>query len=271
MAANENAQPPMTWRYCGDQIKLWRGHAQVSRDQLAEEADYAAEYVKSMEQGRRKPTSHLLRVADQVCGAHGMLTAAEEYLKPEKFASYSADYMLHEADSIVLQFFQVCLVPGLLQTEAYARALISGHWPPLDAETIERRIRSRLDRQALLNDPTRSFSFVIREQVLHCSIGDNEMHKEQLLRMLEVGEQYNASVQILLDSDLITPALHGPFVLLETAQHENLAYTEIHMGGVIYAEPERVSVMRQRYNELLKRALSPRDSAQFMRKMVENL
>ncbi|MEU7155195.1 hypothetical protein [Streptomyces chrestomyceticus] len=49
MATNENAQPPMAWRYCGNQIKLWRGQAEVSREELAAEVGYSAEYVKSME------------------------------------------------------------------------------------------------------------------------------------------------------------------------------------------------------------------------------
>ncbi|MEU2790153.1 helix-turn-helix transcriptional regulator [Streptomyces sp. NPDC007100] len=268
---NENSQPPMAWRYCGNQIKLWRTRAQVSREALADEAGYAAEYVKSMEQGRRKPTVHLLRIADEICAAHGMLTAAEEYLQPDKFASYSEDYMRYEADAIALHFYQARLVPGLLQTEAYARTLISGHWPPLDDETIERRVVSRLERQVLLEKPTRSFSFVISEQVLHCPLGDNQMHKEQLARLLKVGEQRNVAVQVLLDNAMVNPALLGPFVLLETAEHEQLAYVEFHLGGMIYAEPERFSVMRQRYTKLLQQALSPRESAQFIAKTMENL
>ncbi|MFI9233578.1 Scr1 family TA system antitoxin-like transcriptional regulator [Streptomyces rimosus] len=267
----EKAQPPMAWRYCGNQIKLWRTQAQVSRESLAKEADYASEYVKSMEQGRRKPTVHLLRVADQMCGARGLLTAGEEYLQPEKFAPHSADYMLYELDAAVLHFYQAYLVPGLLQTEAYARHLIQGSWPPLNEETIERRVASRLERQALLGEATRTFSFVISERVLRCAYGGNEVHKAQLLRMLEVGEQRNAVVQVLLDRDMINAGMHGPFVLLETEQHERLAYVEVHLGGLIYAEPEKVSVMRQRYDKLLQEAISPKESAQFIEKLVGTL
>ncbi|MFI0262986.1 helix-turn-helix domain-containing protein [Streptomyces sp. NPDC017056] len=268
---NENSQPPMAWRYCGNQIKLWRAHAQVSREGLAEEAGYAAEYVKSMEQGRRKPTIHLLKVADQMCGAHGMLTAAEEYLQPEKFASYSADYMRYELDAVALHFYQASLVPGLLQTEAYARHLIQGCWPPLDEETIERRVAARMERQALLDKATRSFSFVISERVLHCAYEGNEAHKAQLVRLLEVGAQRNVAVQVLLDCDMVNAGLHGPFVLLETSQHERLAYVEVHLGGLIYAEPEKVAVMRQRYDKLLQQALSPSESARFIEKLVGTL
>ncbi|MFH8403502.1 helix-turn-helix domain-containing protein [Streptomyces sp. NPDC018019] len=267
----ENSQPPMAWRYCGNQIKLWRAQAQVSREELAKEVGYSAEYVKSMEQGRRKPTAHLLRVADQLCGARGLLTAGEEYLQPEKFVSYSADYMLYELDAVALYFYQASLVPGLLQTEAYARHLMTEHWPPLDEETIERRVAGRMERQALLRQATRSFSFVISERVLRCAYGGRELHKEQLGRMLEVGEQRNVSVQVLLDRDMVNAGLHGPFVLLATEQHEHLAYVELRGGGVIYAEPEKVLGMRQQYDKLLQQALSPKESAEFIAQLVESL
>ncbi|KOT53697.1 MULTISPECIES: helix-turn-helix domain-containing protein [Streptomyces] len=269
--AIENSEPPMTWRYCGNQVKLWRTQAQVSREALAKEADYAAEYVKSMEQGRRKPTIHLLRVADQLCGARGLLTAGEEYLQPEKFVSYSADYMLYELDAVALYFYQASLVPGLLQTEAYARHLITGHWPPLDEETIDRRVAGRMERQALLSKDTVSFSFVISERVLRLAYGGGALHKAQLARMLEVGEQRNVDVQVLLDRDMVNPGLHGPFVLLSTEQHEHLAYVEMHGGGVIYAEAEKVDGLRQRYEKLLQQALSPRDSTDFIAKLMGDL
>ncbi|MFI2237063.1 helix-turn-helix domain-containing protein [Streptomyces chrestomyceticus] len=271
MATNENAQPPMAWRYCGNQIKLWRGQAEVSREELAAEVGYSAEYVKSMEQGRRKPTVHLLRVADQLCGSRGLLTAAEEYLNPDKCTSYSADYMLYELDAVALYFYQASLVPGLLQTETYARNLLKGCWPPLSEETIERRVSSRLERQALLNEVTRSFSFVISERVLHLAYGGGEVHKAQMAHLLKAGERRNVAIQVLLDRDMVNAGMNGPFILLETEQHEHLVYVEVPLSGLIYAEPEKVRVMRQRYDKLLQQALCPRESTQFIEKVVENL
>ncbi|KWT57900.1 DNA-binding protein [Streptomyces albus subsp. albus] len=269
--AVENAQPPMAWRYCGNQIKLWRTHAQVSREELAKEVGYSAEYVKSMEQGRRKPTNLLLLVADQVCRAHGMLLAGEEYLQPEKFASYSADYMLYEVDAIALKFYQALLVPGLLQTEAYARSLIVGHWPPLDDATIERRIKSRIERQPLLDKTTTAFNFVISEGVLKNPIAGEEEYKEQLLRILERGEQRNVDIQVLPASKRANPALGGPFVLLETTEHEQLAYQEGQLGSALSNDAERVSIVSQRWAKLVQLALDPMETARFIKELVEKL
>ncbi|MEU7150633.1 helix-turn-helix transcriptional regulator [Streptomyces sp. NPDC045456] len=268
--SGENDKPPMAWRYCGNQIRLWRGQAELSREELASEVGYSVEYVKSMEQGRRKPTVHLLRVADQLCGSRGLLTAAEDYLAPEKPASYAADYMLYELDSVALHFYQASLVPGLLQTEAYAQHLLKESWPPVSEETIERRLTSRLRRQALLGEVIRSFTFVISERVLLLAYGGDEVHKAQLVRMLEVGEQRNVAIQILLDRDMVNAGLNGPFILLDTEQHEHLVYVEVPLSGLIYVEPEKVRVMRQRYDKLLQQALSPVKSSEFIEKVVGN-
>ncbi|MBT2396084.1 helix-turn-helix transcriptional regulator [Streptomyces sp. ISL-100] len=64
-----NPEPPMAWRYCGNQIKRWRERAGVTREALAKEASCSYGYVKAIEAGRRKPTLHLPQVADGYCGA----------------------------------------------------------------------------------------------------------------------------------------------------------------------------------------------------------
>ncbi|MFH9423624.1 helix-turn-helix domain-containing protein [Streptomyces sp. NPDC017529] len=266
---NDNSQPPMAWRYCGNQIKLWRTQAEVSREELADEAGYAAEYVKSMEQGRRRPTVHLLQVADQVCGAHGMLTAAKEYLQPERFPSYSAEYMRCEADAVALSFYQAQLIPGLLQTEEYMRRLMEERWPPLDRETVEQRITSRLERQALLDKESVTFSFIISEAVLRYPIGTGEEHKHQLHRLLKAGERRNVTLQILRLGGGVSPALSGSFVLLETAEHDRLAYEEGHLGGVLCADPDRVSSVSRKFALLHQKAMDHEESARFIRKLTE--
>ncbi|OKH97810.1 transcriptional regulator [Streptomyces sp. CB02923] len=266
---NENAQPPMAWRYCGNQIKLWRTRAEISREALADEAGYAAEYVKSMEQGRRKPTVHLLQVADQMCGARGLLKAAEDYLQPDKFPSYSADYLRYEADAIAVSSYQAQLVPGLLQTEAYARHLIESRWPPLDREAIEQRIAFRMERQPLLDKETRTFSFVINEVALRHEVGTRREHEEQLRRLLEACERRNVTLQVLPCKGGASPALFGPFNLLEMPDHDRIAYEEGHLGGVLCADPERVSHIIQRYGQLVQRAMHSEDSAQFIKRLAE--
>lgn len=269
-ASGESQQAQQNWRYCGGQIKLWREEASVSRQALAEEAGYDYEYVKSMECGRRRPTLRLLQVADHLCGAKGKLVAAQEYLKPEKYLSYAEDYVQYEAEAVVLSSYQPLLIPGLLQTEETIRAHLNAHFPPLDDETLEDRVTGRLERQLLLERRTRAFNFVIGEPALRNRVGTVEAHRRQLRRLVEAGECRNVTVQVLTFSGS-GPELDGPFVLLETAEHEVLAYEEGQATGRLYADPDKVSIVTQRHAMILRKALNPEESAHFIEKLAEEL
>ncbi|MHB9759285.1 helix-turn-helix domain-containing protein [Streptomyces sp. BYX5S] len=110
-------------------IKLWRTEAGVDREVLAKEAGYASEYVKFMENGRRKPTLRLLQVADQLCGAGGKILAAQEYLKPDPHPQRSQEFIAQERDAIAFSSHEPLLVPGLPQAPEYAKVLIGAMWP----------------------------------------------------------------------------------------------------------------------------------------------
>ncbi|WP_055585051.1 helix-turn-helix domain-containing protein [Streptacidiphilus griseoplanus] len=263
------AQPPTAWRYCGNQIKLWRTRAGVTREELAKEVGYSYETVKSMEQGRRRPALRLLELADEMCGAHGVLLAGQDYLKPERFESFAMDFMRYEAEAIVVNSYQSLLIPGLLQTEETVRTLLSAYWPPLDDETVETRTAARLERQRLLEKQTRSFGFVIGETALRHRLGSAEAHRSQLLHLVEAGAPRHVTVQVMPDGG-VHPGLNGPFVLLETPEHELLGYEEGQTTGVLSAEPERLSILTQRHAMILRQALSPEESASFIRKLAED-
>ncbi|MEU3754123.1 helix-turn-helix transcriptional regulator [Streptomyces olivoreticuli] len=264
----ETTQPPMAWRYCGNQMKLWRTEAGVSREELAAEAGYGSETIKSMEQGRRRPTLRVLEIADDMCGAQGKLKAAYAYLQPEKFVSYARDYMLCETDAITLNSFQPLLIPGLLQTEETMRTLFNTHWPPLSDEVVEERVEARIARQSLLQEQTKAFTFAIGEAALRNTLGCRETHKRQMLHLLKVGEQRNVAIQVL-PIEGSHPGLDGPFVLLETAEHNRLAYEEGQISSSLLADPEKISALIQRHAMIARCALTPEESAQFIRKLAE--
>jgi transcriptional regulator with XRE-family HTH domain len=270
VATGESQQAQQNWRYCGGQIKLWRESAGVTRQGLADEAGYDYEYVKSMECGRRRPTLRLLQIADQMCRAGGKLTAAHEFMKPERFRSYAEDYVRYEADAISAGCYQPLHIPGLLQTEETMRALLNAYLPPLDDETIDERVAGRLGRQALMDKRTRAFSFVIGEAALRNPVGGGDVHKRQLLWLLELGGARNVTIQVLLFVGA-GPGVDGPFVLLETVEHELLVYEEGHETGRLYADADKVSAIVQRHAMILRQALSPDESARFITELVEEL
>ncbi|MFD8754366.1 helix-turn-helix domain-containing protein [Kitasatospora sp. NPDC059577] len=265
-------QNPMAWKYCGDQVKRWREQAGVTREQLCQAASYDYESVRSMEAGRRKPSLKLLTVADELCDARGMLLAATDFLKPEKFPSYSQGYTHAEADAIAIHTYEALLIPGLLQTEEYARELISHACPPLDNETVEVRVAGRMQRQEkLTSSPPVLFGFVIYEAALRAKVGSADLMKRQLAHIVEMSDLRNIAIQVLPANRAAYAALTGPIILLETADREQLAYVEGHRTGVLHADPDKVNVITQRHGMIRMQALSTEESVEFIGKVSEEL
>jgi hypothetical protein len=110
-------------------------------------------------------------------------------------------------------------VPGLLQTERYARQLIANRYPPLEDETIEKRIEGRMERQEALaaRKPAVGLCFMLYEAVLRSPFAD----AEQLTRLLADTRLPNVHIQVLpFERATFPAALMGPMVLLQTRHHE---------------------------------------------------
>ncbi|KOT94073.1 helix-turn-helix transcriptional regulator [Streptomyces ardesiacus] len=248
-------------------MKRWRTRANVTREQLAEAANYSPDTIKSMEQGVRMPTARVLDVADELCRAQGLLSAAKDYLQREKFPARAQDFMEREREAIGLGWYEVTLVPGLLQTEGYARTLIENRHPPLEQSTVDDRVAARMERQAILTGrrPPVSLSFVLYEAVLRNPMVD----AEQLNRLLEASVPRNVVLQVLPFERVISDAIMGPMVLLESQDHERFAFTEGPFASELSADPGVVSRVSERLSMIRAQALSPAESARFIEEMVD--
>ncbi|WLQ42253.1 helix-turn-helix transcriptional regulator [Streptomyces laculatispora] len=257
--------PPAAWRYCGDQLKRWRTRAGVSREELGAAAKYAPDTIKSMEQGVRMPTPQLLDAADALLRAEGLLSAAKHFVRRERFPARAQDFMAREREAISLWSYEVAFIPGLLQTAAYARAVISGFSPPLVEETVDERVAARLERCSLLTrKPLVSLSFVLYEAVLRGRYVD----KDQLNQVLSAALLRNVSVQVLPFERGFTAALSGPMVLLETADHERLAFEETQTISQLSGDPKVVALCTERLSMIRAVALCPAESSDFIKQMV---
>ncbi|GAA2380562.1 helix-turn-helix transcriptional regulator [Streptomyces carpaticus] len=270
--ADESSQFPVSYRYFGSQFQLWRQNAQVRRETIAEAANYSVDTVKSVEQGRRRVPPRLAEIADEMFGARGILLAGIPYLKRERYPERSRSYFQYEGEAISLWWYEVALIPGLLQTEAYARALIGDHYPPLDDETVEERVSARLERQTLFaSKPPVACNFVMYEAALRCPMGGAEVQKEQLLHLLEIARLRHVSIQVLPFERVVPPALSGPMVLLETADLDRFVLVEGQSLSQLTSDPEEVSVMTQSYGMIRMQALSQEESTRFIERLAGEL
>ncbi|MEU4655750.1 helix-turn-helix transcriptional regulator [Streptomyces sp. NPDC023723] len=262
------SQPPVMWRFTGNQLKRWRTRANISRIQLAAATNYSPDTIKSMEQGVRMPTARVLDVADEMCDARELLSAAKEYLAKgtEKFPARAQEFMEREREAITIWWYEIALIPGLLQTERYARTLIERRDPPLDDETIAERIAARMERQAIMTErrPPVGLSFVLYEAVLRSPLVD----AEQLIRLLDVSRLRNVTLQVLTFERAIPSALLGSTVLLETNTYERFAFSEGPIASELSADPGVVNRVSERLSMIRTEALSADESTRFIEGML---
>ncbi|MEV4435853.1 helix-turn-helix transcriptional regulator [Streptomyces sp. NPDC049585] len=269
---NGNPEPPIAWRYCGHQMKMWRTLAGVSREQLAEEAGFSVEFIKSVEQGRRRANLHLLQVTDDLCGARGLVVAAHEYLEPSRHASQYRAFFAAEAEAVSLSSYQSLYIPGLLQTEDYARALMSKAWPPVDDEIVEQRVTQRLQRQEKLHrKPLVPFHFAIYEAALRTNVGGPGVMKAQLDHLQKASELRNVCLQVLPVGRYTPSSLCGPFTLLETPTHRHIAYVEGQNTSALHSEASMVSDFIHGYGLIRTQALSAEETVEFIGKVSQEL
>ncbi len=180
-----------------------------------------------------------------------------------------------EGHAISLYTYDCRVVPGLLQTEAYARA-VSLSVPPLPEEAVlNERVAARLARQELLSvrrTPLCSFSFIIEEAVLERRTGGTEVTSELLDHLLDVDERHwNVEVQVMPLRRPTHAGLDGPIALLETPDNHWFAYSEGQKNGRLISDPKEISVLHQRYAKLRSQALTPEDSSSLLKRMRGSL
>ncbi|RLU94800.1 transcriptional regulator [Streptomyces griseocarneus] len=262
---------PISWRYAGDQMMQWRRMAGVSREELAAESNYQVESIKSMEQGRRAPTYRAMEVADKLCRANGLLLSGYQYVTPEPPSLRAPGYTTAESEAVALQEFELILIPGLLQTEEYARTLMRGYIPLMTDEEIEKWVAQRIDRQGRLQEPTALFHFILHEPALRSMIGGGKVMRKQLQRLLDTGEQHNVFIQVLPAGQGYFPGVAGPFTLLEGPDGERLVYEEGQDTASLDATRKRVDALTKAFTVLGMQALSEEESRERIREVMEGL
>ncbi|MFE7119681.1 Scr1 family TA system antitoxin-like transcriptional regulator [Streptomyces sp. NPDC057654] len=249
-------------RTFGAVVQALREHAGLSRVEFGSVVRFSHHTVASVELGRRMPDKDFVERAEGVLGNTNALRKAARHLtRRPGLAAWFREWARLEKVAATLGTYECRLVPGLLQTEAYARAAFANRIPPLSDDQMEAQVVARMERQRLLKErPNTEFSFIIEEHILRRGLGGVEVTIGQLDHILAVATWRNTSIQIMPTFSCRHAGLDGPLSLLETADGRRLAYSEGQKNGRLIAEPKEASVLHQRYATLRSQALSPLDS-----------
>ncbi|WP_018656944.1 helix-turn-helix domain-containing protein [Actinomadura flavalba] len=197
----------------------------------------------------------LLKSARQRSWLH---TLASEL--PERYASY----IEFESEAVELLTYQSLHIPGLLQTEDYARAVTAGSLPDATADEIEHRIEARIKRQERLTGPAplRLWA-IVDEAALRRSVGGPGVMRTQLEHLRHATASPSVTVQMVPFEAGAHPGLVGSFVLMRFPEPvgPDVVYIESQAGDIFLEEPEEVDRYRVAFEHLRAVALSPAASA----------
>ncbi|MCC9742560.1 helix-turn-helix transcriptional regulator [Streptomyces sp. MNU89] len=261
----EKDHPPI-WRAYGKLVRLFRERAGHTQQTLAEAIGYSVEQVASVEQGRRPAKDTFTKAAERVLSAGGALFVLQDDVDRAKLPQFFRDFALLEAEALSRFSYDPMLVPGLLQTEAYARALLEAHFPPLEEETIEQHLAARMARQALLTrkNPTVVFVFILEEGALHRMVGGPEVMHGQMEHLLECTRMRNVEIQVMPTSQSAHSGVNGQMVLLETIDRQRFVSIESQGIVSVRSDEHEVSEFWMQYGMLRTQALNAAESARLI-------
>ncbi|WP_225851009.1 helix-turn-helix transcriptional regulator [Streptomyces sp. HPF1205] len=259
-------------RTFGAFVRALREFHGLSREEFGERVSLSRHTIASIEIGRRMPDEDFAVRADPILGGTGALREAAKHLSRQPgLAAWFRQWARLEAAAISLYTYECRVVPGLLQTEAYARAVSLNVPPTPDEEALNARIGARLARQEVLSTqrkPPCAFNFIIEEAVLERRTGGEEVTRELLDQLLDVDERHwNVELQVMPLRRPVHAGLDGPLQLAETPEMRWFAYSEGQKNGRLITDLKEISVLHQRYAKLRSQALTPEDSRSLLERM----
>ncbi|MFJ7266419.1 Scr1 family TA system antitoxin-like transcriptional regulator [Streptomyces sp. NPDC099050] len=255
--------PSDSLRTFGAVVQALREHAGLSRAEFALLVRFSKHTVESVELGRRMPDEEFVERAEAALGNTGALRNAARHLTRGEpgLAAWFRRWARLERVAVSLSTYECRLVPGLLQSEGYARAAFASRLPPLSDGQMEAQVAARMQRQTLIRKrPNTMFSFIIDEHVVRRRLGGAEVTRDQLDHMLTFALLRNVEIQIMPTNSEAHAGLDGPLALLERPDGRRLAYSEGQESGRLIADPKLAAVLHRRYATLRSQALNPLNS-----------
>lgn len=285
MARNSNPEqnPTLRGRRLAVELMRRREASGLSREEAARRLEWSTSTIFRIETGRSRPQPGNVRVLLDLYGVtgserDGLIQLAREARQPGWWHSFRdvlpnpyEVYIGLEGGAASIRNFEPVVVPGLLQTEDYARATFKGGPRELERDEIERRVEVRLARQQILtrDDRPRLWA-VIDEAVIHRLVGDPAVMRAQLGHLIETAEQGKTTVQVVPFRAGAHAGTTGPFVILDFPEPTDPAVVYVEtLAGDIYLE-ERADVSRYTiaFDRLLAAALHPDDSVRLIQQVA---
>ncbi|OIK02421.1 transcriptional regulator [Streptomyces sp. MUSC 14] len=253
--------------YYGFELRRYREAAGLTQRQFGDIINYTGSMVGQVETARKLPTLDFSQRADAALCTGGLLTRLHPLVMRSQLPAWFQQVAELQSRAVGIYSFETHMVHGLLQAEAYARAVLG----VLDSTDIDDRTVVRLARQRIFEkEEPPVFWAILGEAALLQEIGGKKVMREQLAHLLSFEGNPLINVQILPFSAGAHVGSQGSFDVYRFAGDPAIVYTEGYGSGHPSANPDTVKDCSLRYDHLQAAALSLRDSAGLIRRVMED-
>ncbi|MFY1673600.1 helix-turn-helix domain-containing protein [Plantactinospora sp. WMMB334] len=229
----------------------------MTQEQVAGRLNVSTSLIAKFETGRLVPMPDTAKLLDELFGSGDLVqstSAAARRTTPQEWFRQWPDM---EREAVAIRWHEANYVPGLLQTEAYARAVLTSGL--LDADEVEAQVALRMERQAAVFGRERMpvCTFIVDELALLRG-EPRSMLKEQLAHLVEMSTRPKIFIHVVPRSAGLYVGQMGPLILASLPGGSDAAFLEDQAGGRVLAEPDQVAAMARAWDAIRSVAL-PRD------------
>jgi transcriptional regulator with XRE-family HTH domain len=256
----------------GAELKSQRTYRGWTQEQLGDKLGYSGSFVSDVERGNRMARLDFAKHCDEVFESPGTFVRWHEASKRDAYPSFFAPVIDFETTAVRIQGWELGAIPGLLQTEAYARALIMATRPHDNADAVQRLVMGRMERQEILHgDNPPKLWYVLDESVVRRIVGSVAVMAEQLDQLIACARMSGIVLQVLPFTAGDHAGTDGPVTVYDFNDHATVVYAECNRGGRIVEDSPEVAELLTVVNMVRASALSPRATLDLLTKVRSEL
>ncbi|WP_405472164.1 Scr1 family TA system antitoxin-like transcriptional regulator [Streptomyces canus] len=255
----------------GAELRHAREKAGLSQEELGQRLFVSGSFVGQLEAGTRRMQRDVARQLDEVLGTDGFFQRNCAAAAKSKYPEHFAEAAESEAQATAIREYAPLLIPGLLQTAAYARAVNRAYDPTAPEEIIDVWVEGRMERIRLLDHPTKPVLWVVLDEAaLRRETGGRAVMAEALRHIADLAHRKRAIVQVLSFSAGAHSAMEGALKLMEFEDAPPLAYYEGVRIGRVEDDPATVVQLRFTFDLLVASALSRENSLALIESLAQD-
>ncbi|WP_329148008.1 helix-turn-helix transcriptional regulator [Streptomyces sp. NBC_01456] len=255
-----------------DELRLLRAKKGDTLRQLGDALGWDWSLFGKMESGQTIGSPEVAQALDHYYGLPDLLLTLWELAAgdPAQFKERYRRYMALEAEAVSLWHYAVSVLPGLLQTEGYAHALLSAGG--IMGEELTRQVEARIGRRELLDgDDAPRFRAILSEAVLRTPLEDANEWQKQLEHLLDMGERRNVMIQVVRQEAGLHALTNTHTMFLRLPDGRTVAWVETGYSGELVQEAAATERLQLSYDLVRDLALSPVESRKFVKQMLEEV